>query len=205
MLVSKSHDFLYIHVPRTGGTSIREALNPFSTRPSKSRFNKVISGLGLRPWAHRHFPVHPSFESARSILPGTVFSSLFKFSFVRNPWARLASDYVYKRENRDHRRHAETCRLGGFEAWLRQEAGRKRSSQLAMLGQDIDFLGRFENLQLDFETVCSRLGLGASLEHLNSAQKTPWEWRELYNSTCQQLVFDYWGKEIEDFDYAFES
>lgn len=204
MLVSESHRFLFIHVPRTGGTSIQEALEPFSTEASTSRFNKMASKMALRTWNRRHFPVHTALLSASRSLPRGIFQDLFKFAFVRNPWARLASDYAYKMANPGHRRHRETVGLGGFEAWLNQEAGKERSSQLAMLGQDLDFQGRFESLSEDFGRICERLGLEVQLGHLNRARPSAWDWRELYDAATRSLVGECWAEEIEELCYVFE-
>ena len=204
MIVSESHRFLFIHVPRTGGTSIQEALEPFSTRVSTGRFNKMASKIGLRAWNRRHFPVHTTFRSASKALPEEILQNFFKFAFVRNPWARLASDYAYKMANHGHRRHGETVGLGGFEAWLNQEAGKERSSQLAMLGPDLDFQGRFEILSADFGRICERLGLEVQLGHRNRARPSDWNWRELYDGATRSLVGEGWGEEIEQLGYAFE-
>ena len=204
MLVSESHRFLFVHVPRTGGTSIQEALQPFSTQASRNRINKVASKMGLRAWNRRHFPVHTTLRSASRSLPGGIVQDLFKFAFVRNPWGRLASDYFFKLNNTDHRRHGETVGLGGFEAWLSQEAGKERSSQLAMLGPDLDFQGRFESLSEDFGRICERLGLEVQLGHRNRARPSDWKWRELYDGTTRSLVGEGWAEEIEQLGYAFE-
>ena len=204
MLVSESHRFLFVHVPRTGGTSIQEALQPFSTQASRNRINKVASKMGLRAWNRRHFPVHTTLRSASRSLPGGIVQDLFKFAFVRNPWGRLASDYFFKLNNTDHRRHGETVGLGGFEAWLSQEAGKERSSQLAMLGPDLDFQGRFESLSEDFGRICERLGLEVQLGHRNRARPSDWNWHELYDGATRSLVGEGWAEEIEQLGYAFE-
>ena len=204
MLVSESHRFLFIHVPRTGGTSIAEALKPFSTRPPRDRFSKIVSQLGLRKWNRRCFPGHTSLSVVKHAISKDVFREMFKFAFVRNPWARLASDYAYKMANPGHRRHRETVGLGGFEAWLNQEAGKERSSQLAMLGQDLDFQGRFESLSEDFGRICERLGLEVQLGHLNRARPSAWDWRELYDAATRSLVGECWAEEIEELGYVFE-
>ena len=204
MLVSESHRFLFIHVPRTGGTSIQEALKPFSTRPPRDRFSKMVSQLGLRKWNRRYFPGHTSLSVVKRAISGDVFCEMFKFAFVRNPWARLASDYAYKMANSGHRRHAKTLELGGFQAWLEQETGKRRSSQLAMLGPDLNFQGRFESLSTDFLHICQRLGLEVQLGHRNRARESDWDWRELYDATTRSLVGECWAEEIEELCYVFE-
>ena len=208
MLISRSHQFVFVHVPRTGGTSMREMLTPFSTQGTKSRANTLWSRLGLVPWNRRYFPIHTTFRQAEATLPSQVFGEFFKFGFVRNPWERMASHYQALSCNSNHPRHEKVRSLADFESYLVYEAKRGKVVQSDMLTNKhgnlgVDFLGRFENLVEDFSDVCARLGIEADLPHLNRANPNGYDWREMYTSNGQALVSKHWAKEIEMFDYSF--
>ena len=209
MLVSESHQFLFVHVPRTGGTSMRQILTPYSTQGSKGRVNKLWSRLGLAPWNRRHFPVHTALSQAEAQLPRQVFRDYFKFAFVRNPWERMASHYQALTLDRGHPRHDKVRSLADFAEYLSYEANRGKAFQSLLVTEasgklGLDFLGRFENLAADFSDVCARIGIDADLPYLNQANPNGYNWREMYNSSCQALVAKHWAQEIEMLGYAFD-
>src|SRR5215218_4648814 len=75
MLISKEEKVLFIHIQKTGGSSIAEAL--------KQKIPDVTEVFGT----------HDSALRARAALE-SEYSRLFKFAFVRNPWDRLVSWYM---------------------------------------------------------------------------------------------------------------
>jgi len=210
MLVSRSHQFVFVHTPRTGGTSMRQLLTPLSTQGAKSRANKLWSRLGLVPWHRRYFPIHTTLRQAETILPGQVFGEFFKFGFVRNPWERMASHYQALFHNPSHPRHEKVRSFADFESYLAYEAKRGKVVQVGMLTSEsgnlgVDFLGRFENLAKDFSDVCARLGIKADLPHLNQANPSGYDWREMYTSQAMDFVAKHWMQEIEMFGYTFNA
>lgn len=209
MLVSQSHQFVFVHMPRTGGTSIRQILTPYSTQGHSGRVNKLCSRLGLVPWNRRYFPIHTTLRQAETILPKPMYKEYFKFGFVRNPWERMASHYQVLLHNSNHRRHQKVRSLPDFEAYLAYEARRGKVSQADALTNKrgeigLDFLGRFENLATDFSDLCARIGIEAELPNLNQANPNGYDWREMYTSNGREIVAKHWGQEIEMFDYAFD-
>jgi hypothetical protein len=66
----------------------------------------------------------------------------------------------------------------------------------------MDFIGRFENLQEDFAYIADRIGLeDAELPHL-LAGKNP-SYVDFYDDHCRKLVADKYAEEIELFGYKF--
>ena len=88
MLLSHSKQFLFIHIAKTGGTSIREALSPYrwGHRYAAAQFisNKMSQFCGHKIGSR--FPRHSRIIAAKEMLPEEYFNGLFKFSVVRNPW-----------------------------------------------------------------------------------------------------------------------
>ena len=64
-----------------------------------------------------------------------------------------------------------------------------------------DFIGRFEALGEDFRRLAARLGIEASLPHLNSSQRG--DYREFYDDSTRRLIADYYAEEIKQFNYEF--
>lgn len=208
MLLSIEKRFLFVHVPKTGGTSVARALDPWVVHPPLTPLNKLLSRFRMqRDPAKVRLRVHGSLADAYAQLPQEFADSLFKFAFVRNPWDRLVSEYSFILARDNHPRHAEVKALPDFLAYLRYEKERARGrSQARMLAAPdgrpkIDFVGRFENLNADFAEACARIGIDASLPHLNKTKHR--DYREFYDDASRAYVAEAWADEIEAFDYAF--
>jgi hypothetical protein len=67
----------------------------------------------------------------------------------------------------------------------------------------VDFIGRYENLQEDFNNICNAIGITpVELLHKNKS-KRPRNYRKLYNNTTKKIVAKVFAKDIELFKYTF--
>ena len=101
MLLSHKHKFLFVHIAKTGGTSVRAALMKYrwGHRYSLPMFiaNKLSHMTGHKIAAK--FPRHSKIIAAKEMLPAEYFNNLTKFAFVRNPWdLQVSSFHHIKRE-----------------------------------------------------------------------------------------------------------
>lgn len=210
MLLSPRYRFLFVHIAKTGGTSTRAALERVRRRDPYywlmwpcHRFSHLTGHrLGTK------FPRHAKAIAAKEMLPREFYDSLFKFAFVRNPWDRLVSWYVYILREPGHHRHARVKQAGSFGAFVRSELARPRRSQWWMLeGRDgelgVDFVGRFERLEQDMATVCARIGVPYQpLPRANVSAREPYQ--GYYTPGLAALVRKHWAREIEAFGYTFD-
>jgi hypothetical protein len=79
VLISTEPRLLFVHVQKTGGTTIRQLLERHLP--------------GVRPF----LGTHDHARWARSAL-GNAYASYFSFALVRNPWERLVSWYSMIRQ-----------------------------------------------------------------------------------------------------------
>jgi len=216
MLISYRHKFLFVHIAKTGGTSIRAALNPYRFKDPYfiPRFicSKLSSffdhSLGVK------IPRHAKAIAAQEMLPRELYDNLFKFAFVRNPWDLQVSSYHHIRRERPHLiKHIEN-----FEEFLEWKLDPKRPYQYIIdtsitLQSDyvidlhghiiVDFIGRYERLEKDFQEVCRRIGIRPpKLPHRRkAADRRPY--KEYYNNKTKSLVSNHFRKDIELFGYEF--
>ncbi|MGD9017181.1 MAG: sulfotransferase family 2 domain-containing protein, partial [Desulfobacterales bacterium] len=119
MMISIRYRFIFIHIAKTGGTSLREALSRQTWRDPyriPQALCSRISGL----FGHRlgcKIPRHARAVAAREMLPRELFDRCFKFAFVRNPWDLQVSSYHHIRRERPRLMTAAGIR--DFESFLR--------------------------------------------------------------------------------------
>lgn len=66
----------------------------------------------------------------------------------------------------------------------------------------VDFIGKCENLQRDFEAVMQKLNLPCvKLPHMNSLK--PEDYRSYYDNDTREIVGEWFKRDIELFDYSF--
>ena len=104
MLLSHKHQFLFVHIAKTGGTSVRDALSRFrwDARYGVPQFivNKLSQLCGHKLGCR--FPRHSKVIAAKEMLPAEYFAGLYKFAYVRNPWDLQVSSYHHIKRERPH-------------------------------------------------------------------------------------------------------
>ncbi len=137
----------------------------------------------------------------KTYLGDSIWDEYYKFSFERNPWDRQVSFFNYK--NRDKTNPTS------FETFL----GKPQKSYVAnydlySIDDEIalDFVGKYENLEEDFKIVTGTLGIDKEviLPYANVGKKSASKsYRDYYDDKSRQLIADWYGREIEYFDYEF--
>jgi hypothetical protein len=217
MVISYTHQFIFFHVAKVAGISIREALKEYTQEPEKFKIKRPPRQINGRAnplytmWESAL--THVTAQEARKEL-GETFHTCYTFAFVRNPWDWQVSMYHFLLKETDNPRYEEVRAMSGFEEYLEwviatrnpypRGATKLQSEMITDADGDIivDFVGRFEHLAADFAQVCQRLNIAASLPHLNSSQHR--DYRSYYNERTRRLVEDYCAADIELFGYTFE-
>jgi len=216
MVISNKYKFLFVHIAKTAGTSIRSTLERYRWRDPLFAAQFICSRISHLT-GHRigcKIPRHAKVIAAYEMLPRDVFDSLFKFAFVRNPWDLQVSSYHHLKRERPH--------LVGdrdFESFLRYKLDPQRPYQFHIdtsieLQSDylidlhgnvlVDFIGRFENLEEDFRHICQKIGIPVpSLAHKRQAKDRK-TYHSYYNEETKQLVAEHFKRDIEMFGYTFE-
>ena len=193
-------DVIFIHIIKSAGTSIVRSLKFNPPDPGKNMFKhwharEIEHAIGKDKW-----------------------NAAFKITFVRNPWERMISYYRYMK-NRDD------THLGNhpidFKPWLAKtigpnpdfhyegHLGRLYKPQVYWLKDktgmvNMDFIGRFENLAADFESLCKRLETSVpNLPHTNSSGQ-PVNVSDWYDDESRALVDHFYKEDIDYFNYNFE-
>jgi hypothetical protein len=206
MLISDSHQFIFVHIRKAAGSSIRDTLEPLSLVKPTDNWSKIKSRFlrTEKDYKKYAFRQHDSITVAKRLMPPELFESYFKFAFVRNPWDRLVSEYEFIRRRPDHGRHSKVMKMG-FEKYIVYQSKRFDAHQINMLADKdgnllMDFIGKFENLQDDWNRVTDKLGIeNQELTHRKKAGIK--DYNSYYTDESRALVSELWKRDIEAFGY----
>ena len=185
---------IFVHIPKAAGTSV--ALSLFG-----------------------ELPYHYTAGHYRVIFGRRTYNRYFKFAFVRNPWDRLYSAFHYLRAggwNDADKAWAEAnlARFSTFDQfvleWLHPD---RLDSYMHFRPQSrficdwrgrpiIDHFGYFETIEEDFRAIAARLGVDASLGHVNRSQRE--DYRAAYSPAAIERVAEVYRQDIEAFGYDFD-
>ena len=205
MLRSKKYKFIFIHIPKSAGSSIYFALKPFSDPVAlkfiSSPLKKIGNPINLGP---EPLDSHSTAKEIQSIL-GLDFFNYFKFVFVRNPWERVCSDYYYIRNNKTHPAHAKTVNTKDLNEFISKGIYVLRP-QCDFIFDDsnnqlVDFIGRYENLEEDFNHILEKLKINVQLKRFNSNYYM--SHKEILNKESIELIYERYKKDISIFKYNF--
>ena len=185
MLISDSHRFIFVHVRKAAGSSIRDTLEPLSLVKPTDSWSKVRSRfLRIEKDYHRYaFRQHDDINVAKRLMPPELFESYFKFAFVRNPWDRLVSEYEFIRRRPDHGRYPKVIKME-FDQYIRYQGRRFDAHPINMLA---DKRGR----------------IGITDKKLSHRKKAGIkDYASYYTPETRALVAELWKRDIEAFDYS---
>lgn len=221
MIVSTTPPFLFVHIPKTAGTSIEEAL-----------FHYQDFEYSTSP--------HNITQQYKDYLPRELFDSMFKFCFVRNPWDLMVSSYKYwvRQNNIDitFEEWIEWRYCGGVIGDMSDKiiypeddesvnnSGDKYSrlavafymnrtpQALFMVDESgnylVDYIGRYEHIKEDFDFIIDHLKLtDCYLPHSNPSslkEDDPEDYRGWYNDKTKKIVESRFALDIELFGYTFD-
>jgi hypothetical protein len=211
MLLSRKHGFVFVHICKNAGTSIEQALRPFAVNRLQRELVRGLKNLRLpfpSAWDWRPFGDHVTAPELIHHWGQSRFDGYFSFAFVRNPWDWQVSLYSYVMEHREHAQHLLYKSFGGFERFLRWRCTASARQQIDFVSanrfdQVVSFVGRYENLEADFETVCRRIGIRARLARLNASRRQR-DYRWYYSDQAAQWVRSSFAADIERFGYDFD-
>ncbi|MXG91682.1 sulfotransferase family 2 domain-containing protein [Nocardioides flavescens] len=207
MLISDSHRFLFVHVQKTGGSTIDNGLTA------------ALGDVRRIPAANRHAPL----DRLLQLEPG--LADYWTAGFVRNPWARMLSWWRMMERFRDGaaqgvERYVDHLQRNRFAASIVEtypdfesfvlgapdEHPRLRKPQIRFLDVPAgraDFIGRQESLEADLHTIYDHLGLEwTELQSVNIDPGRP-DYRDVYTLRARQRVAELFEPDLRAFDYEF--
>jgi hypothetical protein len=215
MIISRARRFIFVHIPKTGGTAMTLALESRATAndlligdtPKARRRKRRLDGLtpAGRLWKHA------TLADIEGIVARDEFAAFFCFTLVRNPWDRMVSYYHWLRtqgfthpavalaKSRDFGGFlndpltAQTFRDTPADSYMRDGAGVEHCAAYV----------RLEHLGADLAPVVAHLGFAPEMRRANRSDRQA-DWRGYYSDADAALLARICAADIARFGYRFD-
>jgi hypothetical protein len=209
VIVSPARRVLFVHVQKTGGSTVEQVL--------KDSLPDAVDVRGLPGDRHARLAAvlraHPDYRDH------------WTFGFVRNPWARLWSWYsMIQRRQRTAERGNERVRqrIARSKFWTAVLEETPDFESFVMSGPDrfprlrvpqvdylragdrtADFIGRTESFEADLAHACGHIGIPVPPAVPRSNSGPGDDWRAQFTPAMRQRVADLYAADLEAFGYEF--
>lgn len=214
-MISHKHKCIFIHIPKCAGSSIRDFY--FDTPKLDWRIPNYELLYGWCPKRNIHLQhATPQELMETGLVSADIWESYYKFTFVRNPWDRAYSDYLWIQNDRNikgcFKDYLEA--KGRFQSVLSDRShmnyrGDHLTPQVDYISNEnypIDFIGRFETLQQDISLLNIRLNKSKifNIHSKNNTKNRLSHYSKFYTDTNKKRIEEKYGNDIETLNYDFE-
>ncbi|NRB17202.1 MAG: sulfotransferase family 2 domain-containing protein [Rhodobacteraceae bacterium] len=214
MILSPGRSYLFIHIPKTGGTALALALEArakaddimLGDTPKARRRRHRVNDVATRgrKWKHS------TLADIEGLVPEQTLHRLFVFTLVRNPWDRAVSYYHWLREQSFDHPAVHLARSLGFCEFVSHPqtmaAFRRAPAASYLRHRDGSQLGqlyiRLEHFVTDAQPLFDHLGFELKLPLANSSNRQR-DWRLYYDTDAAQSVAQSCAEDIAQFEYSF--
>jgi Sulfotransferase family len=216
MIISRDRRFIFVHIPKTGGTAFTLAYEERAGRDDiligdtpKAR-NRVRRWKGV-PTAGRLWK-HAALTDVIGLVSEAEIEAFLTMTLVRNPWDRMVSYYHWLREQRFAAPGVDLAKTADFHGFLNHPstlAAFRRWPCAAYMrrpdGTDCpSVFVRLEHFAEDIAPVEAHLGFRLALPVANESRRDR-DWRPYYSAPDAELVERTCADDIARYGYRFDS
>ena len=218
MILSQSHNFIFVHVPKTAGTAMTSALEPFGVYPPRTLWRSFVRRLPIQESPDTvYLRKHETAAGVRRKLGQDVFDHFHRFAVVRNPYDHAVSHYEFMKQFRIPKIADKVAKMS-FADYLRYRMkppfwndtffARLPNQSYFLTGSTgelmVHRLMYFESLADDFDKMVHDLGMGdVALKRINEtksrADKRPWQ--SYFSSESKELVDKLYAQDFDLLGY----
>ncbi len=214
MIISPGRRFIFVHIPKTGGTSLSLALEGRAMKddiligdtPKAKNRRRRLKGATARGRLWKH----STLADIDGLVPLPQIEAAFTVTLVRNPWDRLVSYYHWLRVQDFDHEGVRAAKALGFSEFLRSDhvmSAVPRQTYAHYMTradgvEDCSLYMRLEHFSRDAEPLWAHLGFRVDLPLVNQSAR-PAGYKAIYSEADSQLVAELCQSDIERFDYRF--
>ncbi len=214
-------ELIYIHIPKTGGSSIRSSLNQnYNLIYNASKKN--LKEMGYANFKENFENFQFNINDFKDHLPYQLIKkkkfelNKYRFTFVRNPFSRLVSLYFECIANKLHLEGINTNKNISFEDFVQIITNKSYWFTIPMIDfigeeniNEINFIGKFENFENDIFKLKKKINIKIKHHNFNNSVKSKFkfsDYRSYYsNDKLIDKVYNYYEKDFKRFNYNFNN
>jgi len=205
-MMNKGGNYFFIHIPRTGGTTIEQQLH------LRHRGWQAFPGDTLKTYPTQHYHIEQIFQFKQFYM-----WKQFVFTIVRNPWDRLVSEYGVKQMNGESCSFNELMdltewRVELFNRGIHYDRGVHKNishsvPQYAFVYygsiQIPNFIGRFEEYEKSLSYISEQIGYSLQTAEKLHATKHD-HYSKYYSRKNKGRLAKLYKWDIQLFNYRFK-
>ena len=202
MLYSKQYKFIFVHIFKTGGTSVTESLKRqiLLKRPFYQRL------LGFKKNNLSPCEKHAIARKIRDEIGVDHYQKAFSFAFVRNPFDLEVSLYKYLKRWKKGPQYSEVSKITNFNDFVLWRQKSFRLSQKDFITNEkgeiiVSYIAKFEKIEKEFEFIAKKLNLKPNIKKLNKSIRK--NYQSYYNDKSIEIISSLRKDDIEMFNYKF--
>ena len=188
---------IFIHIPKAAGSSVNMSL---------------YGNLGLGHMTARGYIKAFGYKN---------YMSMYKFTFVRNPYSRVQSAYNFLKKGGMNSYDNEFAqkyinqykdindfiingldKVDNIKKWIHF---RPQYEFIEYYGKNVvDFIGKIENIDKDYQYIMNVLGIKNGLTTHNKLQNKNDEFMKYFNEESKKIIYKIYRKDFEKFNYMDE-
>jgi len=205
MIICHKYQFIFLRVPKSASTSMHYYLGKLCGNEDIVTPINIEPPADHKPRNHEGFTNHMRAENIRKMIPSKVWQNYFKFCFERNPFDKMVSVFMHRKARRPN------YKKSFYEYCLERKSGRKKfpeSSEIYSINENIavDFIGRFENLEEDWNYIKSKLNLlnlGPLTKEKGNIRKDEVNYSTFCDPKSKKIIEDHFWREMKWLNYKF--
>lgn len=216
MILSRGRRYIFVHIPKTGGTALARALESraqaddilIGDTPKARARRRRLQGLTAagRLWKHS------TLADIAGLASDAEIAGFFTFTLVRNPWDRAVSYYHWLQGQRFAHPAVALAQGLPFAGFLAHPATRASLRHWPARAYMTDRTGterasayvRLEHLEQDLVPVEAHLGFALHpLPRHNASPRRP-DWRSYHSDATAALIAEDCAEDIARFGYRFD-
>lgn len=216
MILSRGRRYLFVHIPKTGGTALTLALE------ARAKADDIIVGDTPKARARRgrlagltprgRLWKHSTLADLDGVVGGEELERLFLVTLVRNPWDRVVSYYHWLRKQSFDHPAVGLAKRAGFSAFLNHPDTRVSlaawpyGAYLRDAGgvERAALFARLEAVEQDLQPFEAHLGFRVTPFPAANESDRARDWRGYYTDADAAVVADVCGPDIARFGYRFD-